>query len=150
MRRQESEQARQLPYRVGPLAVAAFTLLELLVVIVVLSILAALLLPALGQAKEKARVVGCLSNLRQIGVAMHLYANDHEDELVAAEFSKRNGAEFEQGWPTLLVLGGYAEAERSSTFYDLPTGPSIFRCPSGLREVYTSGPTSRDDPEGAK
>jgi prepilin-type N-terminal cleavage/methylation domain-containing protein len=128
----------------------AFTLIELLVVIAIISILAALMLPALGVAKEKARTVSCLSNLRQIGVAIHLYASDHEDALVAVDFSRRNGAEFQQGWPTLLVRGGYAEAPWAQTFYEFAGGPSIFRCPSGIAEVYTIGPGSRDDPEGAK
>src|SRR2546426_223700 len=127
-----------------------FTLIELLVVIAIIAILSAILLPALALAKEKARTVACLSNLRQMGIAIHLYANDHDDDLIAVDFNKRNGAEFKQGWPTLLVRGGYVDAEWSHTFYGLPTTPSIFRCPSGLPEVYTIGPSSRDDPEGAK
>jgi len=128
---------------------AAFTLIELLVVIAVIAVLAACLLPALAMAKQKARTVGCLSNLRQIGVAITLYAGDHEDELVFVELSKRNGAEFEEGWPTLLVKANCVAAQWSSTFYDLPETRSVFQCPDGRREVYTLGPTSRDDPEGA-
>src|SRR5512133_2759746 len=61
--------------------ILAFTLIELLVVISVIGVLAALLLPVLGRAKESGKATACLSNLHQAGLALQLYAQDNNNRL---------------------------------------------------------------------
>lgn len=69
-----------MPGASRPLASRGFTLIELLVVIGIIGILSSLLLPVLGKAKERTRSTVCASHLKQLGMALILYAGDHADE----------------------------------------------------------------------
>ena len=115
----------------------AFTLVELLVVIAVIGILAALLLPSLGRANERGRATTCLNNVREVDVAIRLYADDHNDALPVLPspnpYPNGVGAYYKQLVKSYLGLTGPAS----------PT-EKIFICPSDqyickqLGHAYTS------------
>ncbi|MDA7617951.1 type II secretion system GspH family protein [Verrucomicrobia bacterium] len=81
------------------LSKSGFTLIELLVVIAIISILAGMLLPVLGRVKEKARLTGCMNNLRQFGFAVIYYIDDNEEHLPHMQdwLDKGNNGNIEEG-----------------------------------------------------
>lgn len=100
---------RQRKHRPG--ALGAFTLIELLVVIAIISILASLLLPAVVRAKQAAHKIKCISQLKQVALALQMYADEHEGEYPPRQMSPNN-------WMFTLKP------------YYLDSGENILQCPS--------------------
>jgi len=105
-----------------------FTLLELLVVITIIAILAALLLPALSSARRKGQMVQCLNNLRQISQATFLYTDDHEDRLPFAWYDDPDPQE--NSFYALLTPLLYGADFDGYSDFDL----RLYSCPLRTRE----------------
>ena len=114
----------------------AFTLVELLVVIAIIAILAAMLLPALGKARDRAQRVKCMSQMKQLGVGFFTRAADHSDRLPPAAFSTGD-YQYQLSWDDYIhrYIGGSAsDADLnvgiSGGISPIGSIPKILRCPA--------------------
>src|SRR5438034_11611751 len=109
---------------------AAFTLIELLVVIAIIAILAAILFPVFAQARDKARQAGCLSNMKQLSLAYHMYAQDNDEKFPINRFDGR-GPNYPLSYTWKTAIQPYLKSR------------DILRCPSN---AYYNQPVERNEP----
>ncbi|HKI69162.1 MAG TPA: prepilin-type N-terminal cleavage/methylation domain-containing protein [Verrucomicrobiae bacterium] len=126
-----SSNSRNCPRTVFGRNVGGFTLIELLVVIAIIAILAALLLPALSRAKQRAYRTACLSNLDQIGIAFRMYLDDnhsHFPDRRDLKSSLPGGYRPWSSWPPSDPRGGWAALVLKGE----GAKPSIWSCPAAI------------------
>ena len=122
--------SRPCPRPVRRRRCSAFTLVELLVVIGIIALLMSILLPTLGRVREQASAIKCASNLRQVGQAFHMYANENKGKLPEWNASRSWTAPYKSSdwvyWQINRDLGD------SAVMRYVGANPELLRCPSDL------------------
>jgi prepilin-type N-terminal cleavage/methylation domain-containing protein/prepilin-type processing-associated H-X9-DG protein len=123
---------------------AAFTLIELLVVIGIIAILAALLLPALSQAKRAAKRASCANHLRQVGLAFHSFAHDHANKFPMQVPAAEGGTLIPNGPTNAAILIAPAFVHLRALSNEL-VNPQLLWCPTDTRRAATDFAAVRND-----